>query len=193
MRALVLASTSAYRAGLLARLGLPFVQDAPSIDESPRAGEAPEATALRLALAKADAVAARHRDALVIGSDQVATLDGTAIGKPGTAELARAQLARASGRSVEFLTAVAVHDARDGRVEHALDRTRVQFRALDEAEIGRYVARERPLDCAGSFKSEALGIALFESIETHDPTALVGLPLIATCAMLRRMGLDPLA
>lgn len=191
MRRLVLASTSRYRAGLLARLGLPFVQDAPWVDEAPRTGEAPEALATRLAVAKSAAVAARHPDAIVIGSDQVASLDGVAIGKPGTVELACAQLARASGRAVEFLTAVAVHDPARG-VEHALDRTTVRFRTLAAQEIACYVERERPVDCAGSFKSEALGIALFESIETRDPTALVGLPLIALCAMLRRAGLDPL-
>ena len=192
MRALVLASTSRYRADLLARLGLPFTQEAPGVDEAPLPGEAPDVLAPRLAAAKALAVAQRRPGALVIGSDQVAVLDGAALGKPGTAAAAEAQLARASGRSVEFLTAVALADAGRGCVGRALDRTRVRFRTLSTDEIRRYVAREQPLDCAGSFRSEALGVALFESIETRDPAALVGLPLIELCRMLREAGVDPL-
>ena len=193
MQALVLASTSRYRAALLARLGLPFTQEAPGVDESPRPGEAPDALASRLALAKALAVAARHPASLAIGSDQVAVLDGALLGKPGSVEAAEGQLARASGRTVEFLTAVALADGEHGHIASALDRTRVRFRTLDPGEIRRYVAREQPLDCAGSFKSEALGVALFESIETRDPAALVGLPLIELCRMLREAGIDPLA
>lgn len=192
MRALVLASTSRYRAALLGRLGLPFTQEAPGVDETPHAGEAPDALAARLALAKALAVAGRHAGALAIGSDQVAVLDGALLGKPGSVEAAEAQLARASGRAVEFLTAVALADAANGCVGSALDRTRVRFRTLARDDIRRYVARERPLDCAGSFKSEGLGVALFESIETRDPAALVGLPLIELCRMLREAGVDPL-
>lgn len=192
MRALVLASTSRYRAALLARLGLAFTQEAPGVDETPHPGEAPDALASRLALAKALAVARRHPAALAIGSDQVAVLDGALLGKPGSVEAAEAQLARASGRTVEFLTAVALADAAHGCIGSALDRTRVRFRTLGRDDIRRYVARERPLDCAGSFKSEGLGVALFESIETRDPAALVGLPLIELCRMLREAGVDPL-
>ena len=192
MRPLVLASTSRYRAELLHRLGLPFAQVAPEVDEAALPGEDPAALAARLAVAKARAVAARQPGAWVIGSDQVAVLDGVALGKPGTVTRAREQLAQASGRSVEFLTAVVLVDADAGAVASAIDRTLVQFRVLDAHDIARYVAREQPLDCAGSFKSEALGVALFEAIETRDPTALVGLPLIALCRMLRDAGLDPL-
>jgi septum formation protein len=190
---LVLASTSPYRAQQLRRLGLAFAQVAPGIDESRMAGEAADAVALRLALEKARAVAARRAGALVIGSDQVALCDGAMLGKPGTAEAARDQLARSSGRTVEFLTAVALVDAKSGMERTALDRTFVRFRVLDAGSIARYVERESPLDCAGSFKSEGLGVVLFESIETRDPDALVGLPLIALCGMLRDAGLDPLA
>ena len=192
MRRIVLASTSAYRAALLDRLGLPFEQAAPGVDESALPAEEPATLAQRLALAKARAVAATRGDALVIGSDQVAVLDGIVLGKPGTAEAACAQLARASGRAVEFVTALALVDSASGATRAAVDHTVVRFRALGEAEIARYVLRERPLDCAGSFKSEALGIALFESVETRDPTALVGLPLIALCRLLREAGVDPL-
>ena len=175
------------------RLGVAFTQEAPQVDESARPGETAVALALRLSLDKARAIAARHPDALVVGSDQVALLDGRLVGKPGTTEAACEQLARASGRSVEFLTAVSLVDARSGSHRSAVDRTTVRFRLLAAAEIARYVDRERPLDCAGSFKSEALGIALFESLETKDPTALIGLPLILLCELLRSAGLDPLA
>lgn len=175
------------------RLGVAFTQEAPQVDESARPGEKADELAPRLSLDKARAIAARHHDALVVGSDQVAMLDGLLVGKPGTAEAACEQLARASGRSVEFITAVSLVDARSGAHRSAVDRTTVRFRVLGTAEIARYVERERPLDCAGSFKSEALGIALFESVETKDPTALVGLPLIMLCELLRGAGLDPLA
>jgi len=189
--ALILASTSRWRAELLCRLGLPFVQAAPGVEEVRLPGERPDVLATRLAVEKARAVARLHPDAVVIGSDQVAVLDGEVLGKPGTEERARAQLARASGRSVEFLTAVATVDR--GAVRSELDRTLVRFRTLTEDEIARYVARERPLDCAGSFRSEALGVALFDAIETRDPAALVGLPLVALCRLLRAAGIDPLA
>ena len=192
MRPLVLASTSRYRAELLRRLALPFVQESPGVAEDAFAGEAPEALARRLALEKARAVAARHRDALVIGSEHVAMLYGLTLAKPGTSATARAQLARASGRCVEFITAVALVDTCAGSSECAIDRTFVRFRRLDDDEIARYVEREPALDCAGSFKSEGLGVTLFEAIETRDPSALVGLPLIALCRMLRGAGLDPL-
>lgn len=191
---LILASTSRYRRELLARLGLPFECKSPGVEETPRDGEAPEALALRLARAKAAAVAATvDGSALVIGSDQCLALDGHVLGKPGSVEAACAQLAASSGRRVRFLTAVAVRRTADGQEMTHLDATEVEFRGLDAATIGRYVERERPLDCAGSFKSEGLGIALFERIDSSDPTALVGLPLIATSRMLRALGLDPLA
>lgn len=183
---LVLASTSPYRRELLARLGHPFSTVRPEVDETPHAGESPEALALRLAVAKARAVAALHPGARVIGSDQVADCDGRPLGKPGNREAAVAQLGAMSGRAVAFRTAVAVASG-DG-VDTALDTTLVRFRTLTPGEIDRYIATEQPFDCAGSFKSEGLGISLFEAIESTDPTALVGLPLIATCALLRRAG-----
>jgi len=187
---LVLASTSRYRRELLSRLLPEFRVEAPDVDETPRENEVPEILAARLARAKALAVAARNPGALVIGSDQVAEVDGRALGKPGTAERARAQLAASSGRMVVFHTAVCLADARALPVhEHAsTDVTRVVFRTLSAGEITRYVERENPLDCAGSFKSEGLGIALFERIETTDPTALIGLPLMALADLLRRAG-----
>lgn len=184
---LVLASTSRYRRELLARLGLPFATARPDVDEAPQAGEAPDALALRLAAAKAAAVAALHPEARVIGSDQVADFDGRPLGKPGGRAAAIRQLQAMSGRSVAFRTAVAV--AADGRIATALDTTTVRFRRLDAGEIERYVDLEQPFDCAGSFKSEGLGITLFEAIETRDPSALVGLPLIATARLLREAGL----
>ena len=183
---LVLASTSRYRRELLERLRLPFDVTRPQVDETPLPGESPVALARRLAGAKAAAVAGGS-DAWVIGSDQVACLDGRPLGKPGAADAAVAQLRRMSGRAVEFLTAVCVAH-RGGHAFHALDTTTVRFRPLDEDAIARYVAAEQPFDCAGSFKSEGLGITLFDAIETRDPTALVGLPLIATARLLRQAG-----
>ena len=187
MPRLVLASTSRYRAELLARLRLPFDSARPEVDETPRPGEPPASLALRLAAAKARAIAALHADAVVIGSDQVASCDGRALGKPGTREAAIAQLQAMSGREAVFLTAVAVA-APGGGLDTALDTTTVRFRPLSDDKIARYVDAERPLDCAGSFKCEGLGIALFEAIESRDPTALVGLPLIATARLLRGAG-----
>lgn len=184
--ALVLASTSRYRRELLERLGLPFACERPEVDETPEAGEPPARLVERLARAKAEAVAGRHPRACVIGSDQVADLDGTPLGKPGDAGAAVAQLLAMSGREVAFRTAVAVVAPGIARV--ATDVTVVRFRRLHRDEVARYVDRERPLDCAGSFKSEGLGIALFDAIETRDPTALVGLPLIATAGLLREAG-----
>jgi septum formation protein len=192
-RALVLASTSRYRRELLARLHLPFDVHSPEVDETPRAGEAPAALAARLALAKARAVAAARRDAVVIGSDQVADLDGVPIGKPGTHERAVVQLRAMSGRSVVFRTAVAVVCEATGFADTALVPVTVTFRTLSDAEIERYLRLEQPYDCAGSAKAETLGIALLSAIESDDPTALIGLPLIQTCALLRRAGIDPLA
>ena len=190
---LILGSTSVYRRELLARLRLPFEVHAPHVDETPLPGEAPAALAQRLALAKAHAVARLHPEAVVIGSDQVADLDGQPIGKPGTHERAVAQLRSMSGRSVVFQTAVAVVCARSAYVGTALAPVKVRFRELSEEEIELYLRAEHPYDCAGSAKSETLGIALLDSIESDDPTALVGLPLIRTCALLRAAGIDPLA
>lgn len=184
----VLASTSRYRAELLHRLLEEFTQAAPGVDEVALPDEAPAARARRLAIAKAEAVARSHPQALVIGSDQVAELDGQVLDKPGTADRARDQLRASSGRPVHFHTALCLLDARTGERHTHVDLTRAVFRELDESEIDRYVAREQPLDCAGSFKCEALGISLFERIETTDPSALIGLPLIALARLLRAAG-----
>ena len=189
---LILGSTSRYRRELLERLRLPFEVESPEVDETPLAGEGPAAMAQRLALAKAHAVARLHRHAVVIGSDQVADLDGEAIGKPGTHDRAFEQLRSMSGRNVVFQTAVAVVCVASGFADSALAPVRVRFRTLSDAQIERYLRLEQPYDCAGSAKSEALGIALLESIESDDPTALIGLPLIRTCALLRAAGIDPL-
>lgn len=187
-RALVLGSTSRYRRELLQRLGLPFDVLAPGVDETPLPGEAPEALARRLALAKAHAVAQRRPDAVVIGSDQVADLQGQPLGKPGTHEGAVEQLRRMRGQTVVFQTALAVVCVQTGFEAAELAAVRVRFRALDDDEIERYLRTEQPYDCAGSAKSEGLGIALLERIDSDDPTALVGLPLIRTCALLRAAG-----
>ncbi|PZP27824.1 MAG: septum formation inhibitor Maf [Roseateles depolymerans] len=187
---LILASTSRYRQELLSRLRLPFRCESPDVDESPLAGETPAALAERLALAKARAVAQRHPDAVVIGSDQVADLEGRALGKPGNHEHAARQLAEMSGRLVVFQTAVAVVAPHLAAVERA--EVRVQMRHLTSAEIERYLRADQPYDCAGSAKVESLGIALLDAVMSDDPTALIGLPLIRTCALLRRAGLEPL-
>ena len=189
VRTLVLGSTSRYRRELLQRLGLPFTVAAPDVDETPLQGEAPRALALRLALAKAHAVAAQHPDAVVIGSDQVADLHGQPLGKPGTHERASAQLQRMSGETVIFQTAVAVVCAATGFEQVDLAPVEVRFRTLTGDEIERYLQAEQPYDCAGSAKSEGLGISLLDAILSDDPTALVGLPLIRTCRMLRAAGL----
>lgn len=189
---LVLGSTSRYRRDLLQRLRLPFDVSAPTVDEASMPGEAPATLALRLAMAKARAVAALQTDdSVVIGSDQVADVDGEPVGKPGTHERALAQLHRMSGRSIVFQTAVAVVRPAVAYEEAALVAVRVRFRDLGEDEIERYLRLEQPYDCAGSAKCETLGIALLSAIESDDPTALVGLPLIRTCELLRRAGLDP--
>lgn len=190
---LILGSTSRYRRELLARLQVPFESVAPDVDETPRSNESPAYLALRLALEKARNVAARHPDAAVIGSDQVADLDGEAIGKPGTHERAVAQLTRMSGRTVVFQTAVAVVRRSIGFEKVELASVQVRFRSLSAEEIEHYLRAEEPYDCAGSAKCETLGIALLASIESDDPTALVGLPLIRTCTLLREAGVDPLA
>ena len=188
-RRLVLASTSGYRKELLARLGLPFEAAAPHTDERPLSGETAPDTALRLAALKAQSVRAAHRDALIIGSDQVATSAGRILGKPGDHPTAARQLRSLSGKSAEFHTAVALLDAANGSVQTRIVPCRVHFRALDDERIENYLRREQPYDCAGSAKAEGLGIALIARIETDDPTSLIGLPLIALTEMLERAGL----
>jgi septum formation protein len=185
---LILASTSAYRRNLLERLRTPFVTERPDVDESARAGESPVSLAIRLAEAKARVVAARRPTDWVIGSDQVADLDGHTLGKPGGFARAVEQLSACSGRVVTFHTAVCLRHEASDRMRQFADITRVRFRMLDATEIERYLQAEQPWDCAGSFQSEGLGIALFEAIETQDPTALVGLPLIALARALREVG-----
>ena len=190
---LVLGSTSPYRRDLLARLRLDFSVDTPRVDETPRPGETPAGLAQRLALEKALDVAARHPGAVVIGADQVAELDGQPIGKPGSHARAVAQLQAMRGRQVIFHTAVAVVRPDTGFAQGLLAPVAVLFRPLADAEIERYLRLEQPYDCAGSAKCETLGIALLERIDSDDPTALVGLPLMRTCALLRQAGIDPLA
>lgn len=189
---LILGSGSRYRAELLARLGLPFEKMAPDIDETPSPGEAPEATAMRLAAEKARAVAAQAPNALIIGSDQVATLDGAQIGKPGSHDIALKQLQMMRGRRVTFHTALCLHDGRQSEPDRVVQLENVQtfvtFRDLPDAELDAYLRIEQPYDCAGSAKNEGLGIVLIEKIESTDPTALTGLPLIALTTMLRRAG-----
>ena len=192
LRRLILGSTSPYRRELLSRLRLPFDVVSPQVDETPLAGESPRALALRLAMAKARAVAALHPQAVVIGSDQVADLDGEPLGKPGTHVRATEQLRRMRGKTVVFQTAVAVVCIGTGFAQVELAQVNVTFRNLDDAEIERYLQAETPYDCAGSAKSEGLGIALLESIDSDDPSALVGLPLIRTCQMLRAAGVTVL-
>ena len=188
MHPLILASTSPYRRSLLQRLGLPFEAIRPEVGEDPLPGESPVDRALRLSLAKAQAVAVRYPNAVVIGSDQVAAAGNQVLDKPGDAANARAQLAALSGSTAKFYTGCALVGLSGSvRLSH-LDTTTVYFRSLSAAEIERYVEREKPFDCAGGFKSEALGVTLFESIETTDPAALVGLPLIWVACALRRAG-----
>jgi septum formation protein len=189
---LVLASTSPYRRELLGRLRVPFTTLSPGVDESALPGERPADLALRLARAKAAAGATRHADAIVIGSDQVCELDGAAIGKPGSHAAAVEQLRRLSGHAAVFHTVVAV--ARDAGewLAHEVCAVHVRFRPMGDTAIERYLRLEQPYDCAGSAKSEALGIVLLESIESDDPTALIGLPLIRTCRLLRAAGFEPL-
>ena len=188
-RPLVLGSTSRYRRELLQRLNLPFDVTAPDVDETPRPGETPRTLALRLALAKAHAVAQQHLTAIVIGSDQVADLGGEPLGKPGNHERAVLQLRRMRGHTVVFQTAVAVVCAATAFEQVDLAPVEVTFRDLSDEEIERYLRAEQPYDCAGSAKSEGLGISLLDSIHSDDPTALIGLPLIRTCRMLRAAGL----
>jgi septum formation protein len=188
-RRLVLASTSSYRKALLERLGVPFEIAPPYADERPLAGEDAAGTALRLAGLKAQSVRVAHRDALIIGSDQVATSAGRVLGKPGDHANAVRQLRALSGKSADFFTALALLDGANGSVQTRVVPCRVHFRQLDDKKIERYLEREKPYDCAGSAKAEGLGIALIARIETEDPTSLIGLPLIALTEMLERAGL----
>lgn len=189
-REIVLASSSSYRKALIGRLGLACDSISPEIDEKSLANELPEHTALRLAVAKARKVAALKPDALIIGSDQVALMEGAILHKPGTHDVAVQQLRAMSGRSIVFHTAVCLLDARSGTAESTVVPTRLQMRALDDAAIERYLRRDQPYDCAGSAKIESLGIALVEKVESDDPTALIGLPLIALVSMLQRAGVQ---
>ncbi|WP_019590235.1 MULTISPECIES: nucleoside triphosphate pyrophosphatase [unclassified Thioalkalivibrio] len=189
-RSVILASTSPYRAQLLQRLALPFGTDAPTVDEQPYPGEAPADLVRRLAEAKARAVSGRHGDALIIGSDQNAAHAGRILGKPGDETSAREQLAMLSGGTVTFHTGLCLLDTATGEAQVEETPCRVTFRDLDAAEIAAYVRQDQPLDCAGSFRSEGLGISLFERMDTEDPTALVGLPLIRLAALLRAAGVS---
>lgn len=185
---IVLASTSPFRRELLSRLAIPFEIVSPEVDESPLPGETPEAMVQRLSEAKARAGAAQFPRALVIGSDQVAVVDSEVLGKPGDHERARAQLQKLSGKTVSFLTGLCLYNAASGMAETRLVPFRVRFRTLDEARIDRYLHREQPYNCAGSFKSEGLGITLFKAMEGDDPTSLIGLPLITLTSLLAKAG-----
>jgi septum formation protein len=189
-KGLILASTSRYRRSLLGRLGLPFDCVGPEVDETRQPDESAVGMATRLARLKAEAVSRLHPAAVVIGSDQVALRGHDLLGKPGTVEHCREQLQRSSGRDVVFLTAVHVIDGPAGRAESHVDRTTVLFRELSATEIDRYIERDHPLDCAGGFKAESLGIALFERIDSSDPTGITGLPLAWVCGALRRAGFE---
>ncbi len=185
---IVLASTSPFRRELLSRLCIPFEIVSPAVDESQLPGETPEVMVQRLSEAKARAGAAQFPRALVIGSDQVAVVDDEVLGKPGDHERARAQLQKLSGRTVSFLTGLCLYNAASGIAETRLVPFRVRFRTLDEARIERYLQREQPYNCAGSFKSEGLGITLFKAMEGDDPTSLIGLPLITLTGLLAKAG-----
>ncbi|NYU07928.1 septum formation inhibitor Maf [Enterobacteriaceae bacterium CCUG 67584] len=189
---LILASTSPYRRVLLEKLGVPFECAAPNVDESPQPGESPRHLVVRLAQEKAKSLAAQFPDHLIIGSDQVCVLDGAITGKPHTEENARQQLLTARGNIVTFYTGLALYNSSTGHLQTECEPFDVHFRHLSEQEIDDYVRKERPLNCAGSFKSEGLGIALFERLDGRDPNTLVGLPLIALCQMLRREHYNPL-
>lgn len=194
MRRLVLASTSRWRGELLARLGLPFEQLDSGVDEAPLqgAGLSAEQLATRLAISKAEALAGRCPDALILGGDQVAALDELQLGKPGSAERAREQLARLQGRTHRLVTAVALHDPRRGTTRHRLDVHHMQMRALSARQIAAYVAADHPIECAGAYRVEALGATLFTAMAGDDWTAIIGLPLLAVTALLAEAGLDPL-
>ena len=189
---ILLASTSPFRQALLRKLGLPFITAAPEVDESPLPGESAQALVTRLAKAKAQALTETYPSHWIFGSDQVCVLDGMITGKPHTAEKARAQLRAASGKAITFYTGLALCHHASGTLLQACEPFVVHFRTLTEAEITGYVEREQPLQCAGSFKSEGLGICLFDRLEGRDPNTLVGLPLIALNAMLQQAGINPL-
>lgn len=189
---LLLASTSPFRQALLGKLGLPFITAAPDVDETPRAGEAADALVTRLAVAKAQALAADYPDSWIIGSDQVCLLDAAITGKPYTPDRAFAQLRQASGNAITFYTGLALYQPRSGTLMQCCEPFVVHFRHLSDEEIRAYIEKEQPLQCAGSFKSEGLGICLFERLEGRDPNTLVGLPLIALSGMLRAVGINPL-
>ena len=190
---LILASSSPYRRALLERLQLPFECISPSIDESPQPGEGAAALVQRLAANKARVLMPDYPGRWIIGSDQVASLDGDILTKPHTPERAEAQLARCSGRSVRFFTGLCLLDSNNGDAQVLCETFDVHFRSLNSKEIAAYIDKEQPLDCAGSFRMEGLGIALFDRLEGRDPNSLIGLPLIALCDMLRHAGIDPLA
>jgi len=192
MSELILASTSPWRRMLLEKLAMPFDCAAPDVDETPHPGEPARQLVVRLAQAKAQALAERYPRHLIIGSDQVCVLDGEITGKPHSEENARLQLRKASGTIVTFYTGLALYNSANGHLQTECEPFDVHFRHLSDQEIDNYVRKERPLHCAGSFKSEGLGITLFERLEGRDPNALVGLPLIALCQMLRREGCNPL-
>ncbi|MNO53151.1 Maf-like protein YceF [compost metagenome] len=187
---LILASTSRYRKALLEKLGLPFQCASPEVDESPLAGESADTLVSRLAHAKASAIARQHDQGLIIGSDQVCVCDGRILGKPGTVDNAVEQLMMAQGKSITFYTGLCVLDAANGQAEQLVEPFTVHFRSLDEAALRRYVAAELPLDCAGSFKCEGMGIMLFKGLEGRDPNALIGLPLIGLIELLAHHGLN---
>ena len=188
----MLASSSRYRRALLDRFGIPFRVDSPELDETPLPDETPRDLVIRLSIAKARTVARRWPEATVIGADQTATFDGRILGKPGTVDAAVGQLRACSGRRVDFLTGVAVVDARTGRVDTALDTTTARFRKSTEVEIRHYVERDRPLDCAGGIRFEGLGPLLLDGVDTADPSAAIGLPLIVVGDLLRAQGINPL-
>ena len=190
MANLVLASSSPYRRALLERLGIPFEHAAPEVDETPRASETAEQLTLRLALDKAHALAGRYTEHLIIGSDQVLLLDGQAVSKPGTHAAATDQLRRCSGRTVQFTTSLCLLNSTTGHYQLSSEPFKVSFRELDDDSIERYLQREQPYDCAGSFKMEGLGISLFRALQGDDPNSLIGLPLIRLCEMLRNEGVQ---
>lgn len=192
MPQLILASTSPWRRALLEKLAIPFECAAPEVDETPLPGETPRHLVSRLAQEKALSLAHRYPSHLIIGSDQICVLDGEITGKPLTEEKARQQLTKASGNIVTFYTGLALYNSANGHLQTEVEPFDVHFRHLSEVEIEDYVRKERPLHCAGSFKSEGLGIALFERLEGRDPNTLIGLPLIALCQMLRREEMNPL-
>ncbi|WP_417596502.1 Maf family protein [Oceanospirillum sp.] len=192
MLPLVLASTSFYRKQLLEKLGLPFIQTAPNIDESPLDQESASTLVERLAREKALALTENHPNSLIIGSDQVATFDGRIIGKPHTKDNAQKQLKDFSGQKITFYTGLALHNTATGETKSMVEPFHVYFRKLNDQHIAHYIEKENPLDCAGSFKSEGMGIALFEKLEGRDPNTLIGLPLIALCDLLHAFGVSPL-